>query len=74
MKITFKEDGFTFMVLFDDVIHIFVKKEYFSSFAAYYSEGVYYIDFCSKDDSTMILCYEDKAIWKEVLKLLKDNL
>lgn len=74
MKITFKEDGSTFMVLFDDIIHIFVRKEYFSSFIAFYSERLYHIEFYSKDNSVMHISYEDEYIWKEVLTLLNDKL
>ena len=74
MKITFEDDSNAFMILFDNVIHIFVKKEYFSSFIAFYSDKLYHIEFCSKDNALMHISYEEEYTWKEVITLLKDNL
>lgn len=74
MEITFEQNSETFMILFDDIIHIFVKKEYFSTFVGYYSRESYYICFYSKDNTEMELSYGDKEIWEEILKLLKENL
>ena len=73
MKITFEQNSEAFMVLIDDTIHIFLKKESFDGITTIDSNDGYYIYFHS-NGSKMETRYTDKYIWEDILNILKDNL
>lgn len=73
-RITFSQDYSTFKVYIDSIVHIHIQKKSFQGYQSYKQEGTYYIEIYLNDKVKVLVGYDRKEVWKEVLETLDKNL
>lgn len=74
MNITCESEPDTLCILIDDILHIFINKRELVGINSWrHNNTDYKIEICFKNADPMLVEYDNREKWGQVLKLLNDN-